>query len=143
MLLRCRKSKKMKVKLLSRVQLFATPWTVAHQAPLSMGFCRQEDWSGLPFSSPGDLPNPGIKPGSPTLQADTFPSEPPGKTKNSHSEVALTLCDPMDCSLLGSHVHGIFQATVLEWIAIFFSRGSSQPRNRSQASHIAGRHFTV
>ena len=58
---------KMKVKSLSRVQLFATPWTVAYQVPLSMGFSRQEYWSGLPFPSPGDLPNPGIEPGSPAL----------------------------------------------------------------------------
>ena len=58
---------KVKVKSLSRVQLFATPWTVAYQAPLSMGFSRQEYWSGLPFPSPGDLPDPGIKPGSPAL----------------------------------------------------------------------------
>ena len=57
------------VKLLSRVQLFATPWTVAHQAPPSMGFCRQEYRSGLPFSSPGDLADPGIEPRSLTLQA--------------------------------------------------------------------------
>ena len=57
----------------------ATPWTVTHQAPLSMGFPRQEYWSGLPFPPPGDLPNPGIKPGSPALQADCLPSEPPGK----------------------------------------------------------------
>ena len=55
------------VKLLSRVQLFATPWAVAYQALLSMGFSRQEYWSGLPFPSPGDLPNPGIEPGSPAL----------------------------------------------------------------------------
>ena len=61
------------------VQLFVTPWTVAHQAPLSMGFSRQEYWSGLPFPSPGDLPNPGIKSGSPALQADSLPSEPPWK----------------------------------------------------------------
>ena len=67
---------KVKVKLLSRVRLFATPWTVAHQAPLSMGFSRQEYWSGLPFPSPGDLPNPGIEPRSPALQADALPSEP-------------------------------------------------------------------
>ena len=67
------------MKSLSRVRLFATPWTVAHQAPPSMGFSRQEYWSGLPFSSPGDLPNPGIEPRSPALQADTFISEPPGK----------------------------------------------------------------
>ena len=71
---------KVKVMSLSRVRLFATPWTVAYQAPPSVGFSRQEYWSGLPFPSPGDLPNPGIKPGSPTLQADALPSEPPGKT---------------------------------------------------------------
>ena len=53
--------------------------TVAYQAPLSMGFSRQKYWSGLPFSSPGDLPNPGIKSRSPTLQADALTSEPPGK----------------------------------------------------------------
>ena len=70
---------KVKVKLLSRVQLFATPWTVACQAPLSMGFSRQEYWSGLPFPSPEYLPNPGNKPGSPALQADTLSSQPPGK----------------------------------------------------------------
>ena len=57
----------------------ATPWTVAHQAPLSMGFSRQESWSGLPFPSPGDLPNPGIEPRSPTLQADALPTELLGK----------------------------------------------------------------
>ena len=70
------------VKLLSRVQLFAIPWTVALQAPPSMGFSRQEYWSALPFPSPGDLPNPGIESGSPALQADALPSEPPGKTHN-------------------------------------------------------------
>ena len=68
-----------KVKLLSHVRLFLTPWTVTYQAPLSMGFSRQEYWSGVPLPSPGDLPDPGIKPGSPTLQADALPSEPPGK----------------------------------------------------------------
>ena len=69
----------MKVKSPSPVQLFTTPWTVAYQAPQSMEFSRQEYWSRLPFPSPGDLPNPGIKPGSPTLQADALPYEPPGK----------------------------------------------------------------
>ena len=58
----------------------AAPWTVAYQAPPSMGFFRQEYWSGLPFPSPGDLPNPEIEPESPALQADSLPSEPPGKT---------------------------------------------------------------
>ena len=59
--------KRSEVKSLSRVQLFATPWTVVHQAPWSMGFSRREYWSGLPFPSLGDLPNPGIEPRSPTL----------------------------------------------------------------------------
>ena len=67
------------VKLLSHVRFFATPWTAARQAPPSMRFSRQEYWSGLPFPSPGDLPDPGIEPGSPALQADALSSEPPGK----------------------------------------------------------------
>ena len=65
-----------KVKSLSLVQLLATPWTVAYQPPLSMGLSKQEYWSELPFPSPGDLPNPGIKPGSPALQTDALPFEP-------------------------------------------------------------------
>ena len=67
------------MKSLSRGRLFATPWTVAYQASLSMGSSRQGYWSGLPFPSPGDLPDPGIEPRSPALQADALPSEPPGK----------------------------------------------------------------
>ena len=66
---------------LSHVRFFATPWTVACQAPLSMGFSRQGYWSGLPFPSPSDLPNPGIEPVSPALQADSLLSEPPGKPR--------------------------------------------------------------
>ena len=73
----------MKVKSLSRVRSVvsdsATPWTVAYQAPPSMGFSRQACWNGLPFPSPGDLPDPGIEAGSPALQADALQSEPPGK----------------------------------------------------------------
>ena len=61
------------VYLLNHVQLFATLWTVAHQIPLSMGFPRQEYWGGLPFPSPGDLPNPGFKPVYPALQANSLP----------------------------------------------------------------------
>ena len=72
-------SLKVNVKFLSSVRLFATPWTVAYQAPPSMGFSRQEYWSGLPFPSPGDLPDPGIEPGFPAFQADTLTSESPGK----------------------------------------------------------------
>ena len=67
------------VKSLSRVQLFVTPWTVAYQEPPSMGFSRQEYWSGLPFPSPGALPDPGIQPRSPAFQADALTSESPGK----------------------------------------------------------------
>ena len=67
------------MKLLNHVRLFAVPWTVAYQAPPSMKISRQEYWSGLPFPSPGDHPDLGIEPGSPTLQADPLPSEPPGK----------------------------------------------------------------
>ena len=67
------------VKSLSVVRLFATPWTVAYQGPPSMGFSRQECWSGLPFPSPGDLADPGIEPGSPAFQADALTSEPPGE----------------------------------------------------------------
>ena len=78
-LLLMRGRKERKVKSLSRVQLFATPGTVAYQAPLSMGSSRREYWSGLPFPSPGDLLDPGIEPRSPALQADALPSEPPGK----------------------------------------------------------------
>ena len=67
------------MKSLSRVRLFVTPWTVAYPTPQSMEFFRQEYWSGLPFHSPGDLPDPGIEPGSPALQAVALPSEPQGK----------------------------------------------------------------
>ena len=67
------------MKSLSRIRLLETPWTVAHQAPPFMGFSRQEYWSGLPFPFPGDLPNPGVEPRSPTLQADALPPEPPGR----------------------------------------------------------------
>ena len=65
--------------LLNHVQVFVTPWTVAHQAPLSMGFSRQEYWSGLPFPPPGKFPDPGIEPRSPALQVDSVLPEVPGK----------------------------------------------------------------
>ena len=71
------------MKSVSRVRFFATPWTVAYQASPSMGFSRQECSSGLPFPSPGDLSDLGTEPGSPALQVDALPSEPPGK---------MTLC---------------------------------------------------
>ena len=75
--------------LISCVGLFATPWTIAHQVPPSMGFCRQEYWSGLPCPPPGDLPNPGIKPRSPTLQADSLQAEPQGKPLCSREDVKI------------------------------------------------------
>ena len=85
---------KVKVKSLSCVRLFTTPLSIAHQAPLSMGFFRQEYWSGLPFPSPGDLPGPGIEPGSPALQTEALLSELPGKpvsklnkSKNSYKRI--------------------------------------------------------
>ena len=94
------------MKSLSCVRLFATSWTVAHQAPPSMGFSRQEHWSGLPFPSPGDLPDPGIEPRSPALQADAFTSELPRKPKNTRV------------------------------VAISYSRRSSRPRNQTCVSCI-------
>ena len=118
---------------------------------LSMEFSRQKYWSGLPFPSPGDLPNPGIEsvsPVSPALPADFLPAEPmrgqgcvchwtmlfPCYPLCYHLYVSvlvtqsyLTLCDPMHCSLPGSSIHGILQGRILEWVAIPFSSGSSQP----------------
>ena len=80
------------MKSLSRVQLFVTLWTVALQAPPFMGFSKQEYWSGLLFPSPGDLPDPGIEPRSPALQADTLTSEPPGKPFLGNRECQLKPC---------------------------------------------------
>ena len=88
------------MKVLSRIGLFGTPWTVAHQASLSMGSSRQEYWR--PFPSPGDLPNPGITTGSPELQEDSVPSEPHCAHLLSH----VRLCDTMNCSLPGFSVLG-------------------------------------
>ena len=78
------------MKSLSHVRLFATPGTVAYQASPSMGFSREEYWSGLPFPSPGDLPNTGIEPGSPALEADSLPSEPNDQS-NERVDVHKTL----------------------------------------------------
>ena len=106
----------------------ATSWTVAHQAPLSIGFSRQKYWSGLACPPPGGLPDPGIKPTSPALAGKFFITEPPGKPVCLLAAAAAkllqscqTLRDPIDGSPPGSSVHGIFQATVLEWGAIAFS----------------------
>ena len=87
-----------KSKLISCVQLFATLWTVVCQAPLSMEFSRQKYWSGLPFPSPGDLPDPGIEPGPPALQADSLPSQPPGKLKKTgKTQISDSSSDPSNC----------------------------------------------
>ena len=113
-----------------------------------MGVSRQEYWSGLPFPSPGDLPDPGFEPTSltsPTLADGFFTTSATWEAQvsvESESEIAQscpTLCDPTDCSLQGSSIHGIFQARLLESVAISFSRGSSQPRDRTWVSHIASR----
>ena len=97
----------------SRVRLFATLWTVAHLAPLSVGFSRQEYWSGLLCPPPGDLLNPGMEPASltsPALAAGFFTTS---ATWEAH----------------------ILQARILEWVTISFSRGSSRPRDQTRVSH--------
>ena len=86
-----------------------------------MGFSSQEYWNGLPFPSPGDLPNPGIKLRSPALEEDTH---------------AHLFCDPMNYSLPGSSAHGISQASIREWVVISFSKGSFQPSDRDSVSYI-------
>ena len=97
-----------------------------------MEFSRQEYWSGQPFPPPGDLPDPGVEPRSPALQADALRSEPPGEPEPLRvcvcvcvyvckSLSCVQLCDPMDCSPPGSSVQGILQARVLEWVAISLS----------------------
>ena len=132
---------------LSRVRLLMTPWTAARQAPLSMGFPRQEYWSGLPFPSLGDLPDPGIEPVSPALQASSLwlstrepitpqvssPNLTHGALLNSVLTAAATaakslqsgptLCNPTDGSPPGFPIPGILQARTLEWVAISFSNG--------------------
>ena len=139
--------------------LFVTPWTVVFQAPLSMGFSRQEYWSGLPFSfhevfqTQIEL----LSPVSPALAGIFFTTEPSGKPRWSTNpyrcwkikkKVRVTQSCPtlyisMDYSQLVSSVHGILQARTLECVAIPFSRGSSQPRDWTCVSSTAGRVFTV
>ena len=127
---------------ISHVHLFVTPWTIAHQAPLSMGSSRQEYWSGLPCPLPGDLLHPRIEPKShvaPALWADSLPLVPPGKPHGCLvTQLCLSLCNPIDCPCQAPLWMGILQAEILEWVAMPSSRESSQPRNGTQASHIAG-----
>ena len=161
---------------LSRVRLFVTPWTVAHQAPLSLGFSRQEYWSGFQCLPPGELPNPGIEPRSPALQAESLLSEPPGKQSESCSVVCDSLRPPglhspwnspgqnngvdslsilqeifptqglnlglLHCRQMLYQLSHKGSPRILEWVAYPFSKGSSQPRNRTGVSCIAGRFFT-
>ena len=112
--------KRSEVKSLSRVRLFATLWTVAHQAPLSMGFSKRDYWNGLPFPSPRDLPNPGIEPRSPALQADSLPSEPSGKPKPAQTMLLATPWAPASSSL---------QWAGSSWL-VFLSH--QRPRSRSE-----------
>ena len=86
--------------LLSHIQLFATPWTVAHQGPLSRKFSRQEYWSGLPFPSPEDLPNPGMEPESLALHSVSLPSEQAGNPikYNTHYNILLNCAGPLICN---------------------------------------------
>ena len=107
----------------------------------STGFSRPEYWGGQHFLSPGDLPYPGIKPGSPALQADSLATELSGKPSRHKVRVKVsqscpTLYDPMNL------VHGILQARIREWVAFPVSGGSSQPRDQTQGSGIAGGFFT-
>ena len=90
--------RKVKVLVTQLCLLSVTPWTITHQTPLSMGFSRQEYWSGLPFPLPGGIPDPGMKPGSPALQADSLPSEPPGKPLQHHKTKG---CDHCGSSIRG------------------------------------------
>ena len=97
------------VKSLSHVRLFATPWTVTYQATLTLGFFRQECWSGLPFPSPGDLPDPGIEPASPALTGGFFIIEPPRETP----ALLLGGCN--------------FKASAFTMLVHFWNRGSAPP----------------
>ena len=101
-----------------------SPSTVAHQAALSMKFSRQEYWSGLPCPSVGDLPDPGIEPGYPALQADSL-------------WLGATQESPFALLSMEFSRQKIFQARILEWVAISSSRESSQPMDQTQVSYVS------
>ena len=106
------------MKSLSRVGLFATPWTVAYQVPPSVGFSRQEYWSGLPFPSPGDLPNPGTEPRSPAWQADALPSEPPEKIHSLLSPISSHFpCGSLCLKTLSPHLYLL--KNIVSFLALF------------------------
>ena len=105
---------------LSRAWRFVTLWTVARQAPLSMGFSRQEYWSGLPCPPPGDLPDPGIEPRSPSLQADSLPTEPPGSPTPCTSEVhLLQLMNKYWSSMISNWIKPAVYLRVHSWYCAF------------------------
>ena len=105
-----------------------------------MGLSRQEYWSGLPFPSPGDLVETWISCTAGRFFTNWAPKEAPFCCCEL-AQSCPTLCNPMDCSLPGSSVHGIFQARILEWVAISFSRESSRPRDQTWVSRFVGRRF--
>ena len=112
---------------LSRVRLFVTTCTIAHQAPLSMGFSRQEYWSGFPFLPQEIFPTQGSNPHLLRFLHCGWILYHRATTQSAKSKsLSRTLCGPMDCT-----IHGILQARILEWVAFPFSRGSSQPRDRT------------
>ena len=135
---------------LSHVWLFVTLWTVAHQALLSIGFSRQEYWSGLPCTPPGDLPDPVIKPESLTFPALADRFFTTSATWEAHSFIIQLQNIWLKNWRSESHsvtfdslytVHGILQALV-KWVVFPFSRGSSQPKDQTQVSSIADWFFT-
>ena len=136
-----------KWKSFSRVRLFAAPWAVE-----SMEFCRPEYWSGEHFSSPGDLPNPRIKPSSPTLQADSSPAEPQGEPKNTEvgslfflQQIFLTQetnWGLLHCRQILYQLSHKGSPRILKWVAYPFSRRSSPPRNGASVCRISGGFFT-
>ena len=157
----------------SHAQLFVTPWTIVNQAPLSMEFSRQKYWSELPCPPPVDLPDPGIESVSlmsPALAGGFFTTNFTWEAQLMHIQIyilhmcfhvlylnilpcavccaeslshALHFVTPWSVACQGSLSLGILQARILEWVAMPSSRGSSQPRDRTQVSHLAGGSFTI
>ena len=128
------------VRVLSRVWLLVTPWTAACWTPLSMEFSRQEYGSGLPFPSPEALLDPAIKPTScvsPALTSGFYTIWATKEAPEYSVCVKVTQSCPTLCDCI---VHGILQARTLEWVAVPFSRGSSQPRDQTQVSCTAGKY---
>ena len=109
---------------LSRVWLFATPWTAVRRAPLSMRFSRQEYWSGLPCPPPGDLPDPGIEPRSPALQADSLPAEPPGKRVQVRGFISVISVELCRYSSHPATIPCCLRSCVLIWAFFFFLKAS-------------------